>query len=353
MSKDLDFLQLFELYNNGDYTKIINNFDSKNYKAAEDPDVSKIYAAAFFQRGDFQMSYNVLLDIESCFTEDAEYYSIFGACCRRLGKFDESRIHLQTALKLDPQNASINNNFANLLIDLNEFDEAESILKKLLIDNPNFEDAEQNLVRLAACRSMSLKSNYSQTSLETPNEEKSWKFSDPLLLAFSDDEVHESLERFNVNVPETLIDKVNKLQAAVPELPQNAAVAEKISLACRAIQEKRFDFALKLCSQAKKSLPLSPAVYDCASDAYIGLSQFRQAEICLLHCLSLGSPSFKIFANLVSILCMKNDFSLAKFYLEKARVFDPTNVNLQALSSQIFSNDNESRHSFSFDTVGD
>lgn len=353
MAQELDFSQLFQLYNNGDYIKIIEAFDQKNYKAAEYPDISKVYAAAFFQSNDFQSSYNILLDIESCFSDDAEYFSILGACCRRLGKLDESRIHLKNALKLDPENKSINNNFANLLIDLNEFDEAESILKKLLSTNPDFNDAKQNLVRLSACRSISLKSKTTQISSQSLIKENSWNFADPLLLAFSEEEVHKSHERFKVNVPHELVDKVSHLQEAIPELPKNSAVAEKISLACRAIQEKRFEFALKLCTQAKSSLPLSPAIYDCASDAYIGLSQFRQAETCLLYCLSLGSPSFKIFANLVSILCMKNDFSLAKFYLEKARAYDPTNTNLHSLSSQILSQDTQTHDLFSFESVGD
>ena len=46
MPQDFDLLELFRLYNNGNYADIINTFDRTSYKAAEDPDISKLYAAA-------------------------------------------------------------------------------------------------------------------------------------------------------------------------------------------------------------------------------------------------------------------------------------------------------------------
>ena len=52
--------------------------------------------------------------------------------------------------------------------------------------------------------------------------------------------------------------------------------------------EQQFAFALQLCSQALRVLGAHAPVYDCASDAYLNLRKFHEAELCLLQAMALG-----------------------------------------------------------------
>lgn len=345
MTKSIDSSILLELFNKGDYLQIINSFDSNMYNPLDDPYLSQLYAAAFFQSGDYQTAFDLLCQVEACFDQNAEFLSMYGACLRRLGRFPESREMLKKALTIKPADASINNNFANLLIDTRDFDEAELILTKLLNDNPEYVDAKENLSRLNICKSTFLEETKFQSLSESSGKVSSWSLADPLLLAFSESEVLGSRQRHKLTLPISESSKqTQELQSLLPDPEASDVALDQLKLANQAIQNKQYEFALKLCSQAKISLPTSSIIYECASDAYIGLAQFVEAEIYLLHSLTLGSSSFKIYANLVSILCMKKDFLLAKFYLEKAKSADPSNSSLSILSAQI--KDNLSGFSF-------
>ena len=82
-------------------------------------------------------------------------------------------------------------------------------------------------------------------------------------------------------------------------------------------------------------MPASTSLFECMSDAYIGLQRFAEAEICILHSLQLGDKSFKLYLNLVSLLCIRGDFSLAQHYLELASTIDETSPLLEKYRLQI------------------
>ena len=336
----IEVAALIDLFQQAKYNDILAIYQNSSDALRNDPSSLKIVAAAFFQLGQTQQAYELLQSLESYFEEDHEYLSLYGACCRRLGKFSDAKKLLRIALSLSPDSLSIKNNYANLLIDLKEFPDAEKLLQEILSISPDFGDAVQNMLRLN-----SLKEMHSAPKSSTSE----WSFADPLLLAFSEEEVLRSNQLAkpkNSTVAKNPI--ASTLQNNLPEPSISEVSGDFVELAFQAVKEKRFDFALQLCTKAKLHLDSSPILYDCASDAYIGLKQFDKAELCLLHCLALGLSSFKIYANLVSVLCMKRDFSMAEFYLKKAELLDSTNSNLDILKNQISSQSQKSNIRFSF-----
>ena len=66
---------------------------------------------------------------------------MYGAVLRRSGRIKEAEKVFHNALGT-PKQSILKNNFTNLLIDIQAF-EAESTLKAVLKDNPNYEDAKK------------------------------------------------------------------------------------------------------------------------------------------------------------------------------------------------------------------
>ncbi len=318
--------KIFELYEQGCYQEVIRSIDLGKFSAIGDPALAHVLAASYFQLGLYSESLPLLKEVESCFLADPHYLSLYGACLRRCGELDDARFRLEQALSVQPDNAAIRNNFANLLIDLKDYDQAESILDQLLSDNPDYQDAQVNLHRLKQRKQI----QQLQSENDTTADSSRWCLADPLMLAFGEDEVERTRPK---QVKSAQVQ--SELKEKLPCLKQQQIGAEQLSLALEAVQEGRHTFALQLCSQVHQVMPTSPTLFECISDAYIALQRFGDAEICLLHSLQLGGKSFKLFANLTSLLCIRGDFTLAQHYLEQASLLDEVNPLLSSLRSQI------------------
>ncbi len=332
---------VFALYEKGLYKDVVQSVDMANFSALRDPRISRVLAASHFQLGQYAESLLLLSEIESCFSTDSDYLSLYGACLRRCGDLEGSRVQLELALKIKPEYEPIKNNYANLLIDLGEYRRAESILLHLLKINPNYSDAQVNLKRLRErqrIQQLQSKDNAIPASAKLI-------FDDPLMLAFDDDEVQRTRPK-----DDTSSKVQSDLKGKLPPLKQQKIASDQLKLALEAILEGRYNFALQLCSQAYRSIPVSAALYECVSDAYIALQRFTEAEACLLHALQLGSKSFKLYANLTSLLCIRADFALAQYYLEQASLLDENNPSLANLRLQIANSQDGTKHSmFRFD----
>ncbi len=306
---------------------VIDAIDYDHFSALENPVAAKILAASYFKIGDYVRSLSLLSQIESCFLDDVEYLSLYGACLRRHGDLDLARLQFERALMIDANQPNVQNNFANLLIDIGDLDEAEKILNNLLAVDSSYSDASTNLQRLLEKRQAK------NRSVAPSISGSSWSPADPLLLAFSNEEVQRT-------VPDKIRSKKQRKQKS--ELSNFLSTGkdyqianDKLKLAQQAVNDKRYDFALQLCSQVNSSFRNSSAVYECVSDAYIAKSLFNQAEICLLHAIQMGATSFKLFVNLVSLACMRGDFDLAQYYFECSSAIDPDHTALDHLRDQI------------------
>jgi Flp pilus assembly protein TadD len=317
---------VMKLYEEGLFQEVVHSIDLNELTASNDPIVAKFLAASYFQLGQYAEALPLLKEIESCFSSDSDYLSLYGACLRRCGDFEGARIQFELALQIKPNHAGVQNNYANLLIDLGELQQAESILVELLENDPSYSDAQVNLHRLRERQRIEKMKPAEPTALALSAS----NFGDPLMLAFGEDEVRRTRPKSNIS---TQIQ--SDLNGQLPSLKQQQVAADKLKLAMQAVLEGRYQFALQLCSQVHQSMPTSSVLFECLADAYIALQRFPEAEICLMHALQLGANSFKLNANLSSLLCIRRDFALAQHYLEQASSIDANNASLSRLRSQI------------------
>lgn len=326
---------LAHLFAQGSYSKVISLATSLGISPDNDPESSHILAAAYFLLGEIDSAYHLLKDLAPIFDNNPPFLSLYAATCRRLGDLSLSRQLFVKALAIDPHSKEVQNNYANLLIDMHSYDESRAILNKLLAKYPDYSDASSNLNRLDAL------TNQSSLSDVNSSEAVSTFDNDPLLLAFAKEEVDYSFKRY------ANIDRNTNLND-FPRSDSNKVSKEQFELIQKSIASNDTKLALKLCSQALLKSGVSPSIYESASDAMLASDSFALSETMLLHSILIGGPSFKSYVNLVSFSCMRKDFKLAKFYLKKAQEIDPSSQSIESLSLQIKNQEDTESSPFSF-----
>lgn len=314
-------MNLIHLFNQGKYSDIISVFDSRGFNLSSSPEDLQVLAAAYFRIGEFHKALQLLRTLESSLSNKPDYLSLYATTLRRLGFLDEALANFEKALALDSSNIQIKNNYSNLLIDLNKFHEAKIILDKILLENPDYQDALANRDRLVSLQSKQSISEQSTQKLD---------LGDPLLLAFEQDEVNYSDTRY--------FPKGRSTNAALEELPElgaNSVVDDYLEAARKALSENNYDLSFKLCSQAHSIKGPSVDIFDCVADIYFSQKNFVQAEIYTLHALALGCRSLKSFFNMASFASIKCDYALANYYLDMAEAVDRSAPQIKATRETI------------------
>lgn len=315
--------QLLLLFNNEQYRDLLNLVDSHNLSLDSDPLAAQVAAAGHFQLGNFSTAANILQPHQAALATDSSYLSLYGATCRRLGQFMKSKELLLNALKLEPKSSAIRNNYANVLIDLDELESAKSILEALLSENPSNGDASTNLERLRSRESVL----HITSGLDKGQELSNWFPSDPLMLAFADEEVRLA---GGVALKNSYSKSGVLLADNLPSVPTSTIDSDRIELATRSIHENNPEFALQLLSQASLGYGAKAVVYMNAADAYVKLESFNEAEICYLHTLQLGGPSIPAFMNLSTLASIRGDLTLSRYYLDCVSKLDSDNPDLES-----------------------
>lgn len=321
---------LLEKYQNGCFSDVISLAISNNITPANDPNSSNVVAACYFSLGQISECIEVLAELESSLVNDVNYLSLYGAALRRSGDLVSSEKKFIQALELSPDNPILQNNFANLLIDLKRFSEASTLLDGIVSKHPDYQDAVQNLKRSRSLHSFSPSTpndNQPHTVNSNPISvvDSNDNLLDPLLMAFTHEEVKSH-------------GRVKPLSGLkdVTENPDTRAIGlEKLQLAVKCASEGNFSYSLQLCSQAYIQLGCDASVYDCVSDAYLRANRFLESEITILHALSIAGPSTKFYINLVSLTSMRRDFVLAEYYLEKLTCLDHSHSSVPQLRQQL------------------
>ena len=126
---------------------------------------------------------------------------MYASTARRQGDLKKAHELFNTALKLDPESPLIRNNYANLLIDMQKYDDALAILESILQEHPDYKDAIFNRNRLNDL--MSTHNTVAAKNIEpssSPIVLTDIDLGDPLLLAFDQDEVNYSNQRYFPNI---------------------------------------------------------------------------------------------------------------------------------------------------------
>ena len=336
--------QLVRLFEAGHFHDVLKRAKSLNLRLSQEPTAAPIVAGALFQLGEFAKAAELLKQHQAAFDADASFLSLYGATCRRLGQLTTAKDLFSRALSIDPKSPQIRNNFANLLIDLNELVDARKILEDLLAEDPDYSDARANINRLEF-RERQIST--SQVLTETLSSARSWMPEDPLMLAFAEDEVRQAGA---VTITKPAQNTADTLARKLPN-PDKAAVAgDQLNLAAQAVQENNPSFALKLVSQASLGLGAQAAVYVNAADAYIRLQRFHEAEICLLHAIQLGGPALPHYINLITLASMRGDFALSRHYIDAAAAIDPNHPQLAQVSDQVKNQEASKSSPYGFDS---
>ena len=318
--------QLSELFQLGRYHDLVAVARGQAVTPESDPMAAQLLAASLFRIGEFAAAAPLLEGLEPAFGLNPDFLSLFGANNRRLGKLDQAEELFKRALQLNPTSAPIRNNYANLLIDLARYQEAREILTALLQENSDYNDAKVNLNRLEFEDSRQTTSPASATE-----NVEGWSLADPLLLAFSEEEVrHSGLRKSSAVDPAAA-----KLVDSLPKPEERSVALEQLEQATDAVSQKQFTLALQLCSQVHRVLGAYAPLYDCVSDIYLNLRRFHESEICLMQALNLDGPSPKRCLNLVSFASMRGDFTLAQYHLQQAASLDPSHPQLASIRSSL------------------
>ena len=317
--------RLAELFAAGRFHDLIAAAQAAEVTPQSDPPAAQLLAGALFSVGQFADAAPLLDQLEPAFGLNAEFLSLFGANCRRLGQLQRAEELFSRALAISPDSIHIRNNQANLFIDLGRFDEAREILTRLLAEAPDYGDARANLNRLSFQSKQ--ENSGDPVAGESAEPIQGWSLADPLLLAFSEEEIAESGLRKKAK-PDAA---AASLLESLPDADSRALALEQLEQANQAVEEQQFAFALQLCSQVIRVLGAHAPVYDCASDAYLNLRRFHEAELCLLQAMALDAPTPKRCLNLVSFASLRGDIALAQHHLRQAAALDPSHPQLEKI----------------------
>lgn len=317
-------IDLSSLLESRQYNKIVEEYSGIKDNASADPEQALILAIAYFKLEKHEDAFRILRSIGREMVNRCEFHSLMGATCRRLGLVKQAKTHFEHGCRLEPNNYDILNNYANLLIDEEEFVEAESTLKKIIENCPNHPDARSNLERLYLLR-----------ATHQPKAQCHWEAVDPLAAAFDQQYIssglktsvqHRDPSKENTHIKEDLLPKASSEDVALDQMRIVPAL----------IGTGQYESALQLISSAQKLFKLiSPEVYLNAADALVRLNRFKQAEIFTLHAMVAGGRNFGAYSNLINFALMRGDCKLAAYYFKQAAEHYPTEERLESLREQI------------------
>lgn len=328
---------LAELFQQQRYQAILEQVQRQEITPAADPRAANIVAAALFQLGRYPDCLLWCEGVAPSLQGDPSFTSMYGAVLRRLGRLDEAERVFRQTLADHPANPFLRNNFANLLIDRQAFEEAEALLQALLRENPNYEDARANLNRLQFQRGLAASAPASAAA-PAAEAEAAAAFVDPLLAAFTDDEVARAggiaASRAAAQQPSTPAAPASALQG-LPGRALDRELQETLALARQTIDVDPQQ-AIADCRLLHQQLGVQAPIYEVAGEAYIRLQLFADAELALLTALGLGSVDAAVLLNLANLAAMRGDQRLALHWLERLAERQPDHPQLDAVRRTLF-----------------
>lgn len=331
--------ELATLFEQRNFQSIIDLARRDEITPATNPHAANVVAAALFQTERYSDCLLWCEALAPSLGDNASFVSMHGAVLRRVGRLDQAEQTFRAALKTHSKNPFLRNNFANLLIDLQQFDEAESLLNALLIENPNYDDAKVNLNRLQFQRGLKETPPCADGSATTEQDSTHEHLIDPLAAAFSDEEVALA---GGIAARQASKERENSYEQGLnsetlPSRDLELELQETISLARQTV-ETNPQQVISDCALLHSKLGVQAPIYEVAAEAYIRLQLFGDAETCLLIAHSLGSKDASISLNLANLASMRGDQRLALQWLEQLARHQPDHPQLDAVRKTLFPN---------------
>jgi tetratricopeptide (TPR) repeat protein len=335
--------ELANLFEQRKYQGVLDRTKADEITPASDPQAANIVAASLFQLGRFPECLLWCEGLQPALEGDPSFSSMYGAVLRRIGRLDEAETVFRQSLKQHADNIFLQNNFANLLIDKQNFEEAEKILKNILTLNPSYEDARVNLNRLEFQKNLANSSPKTSQDISNSNqiigisEEVNNAFIDPLEAAFTDEEV-KLAGGLDLGANRQQSDKLPGINLSkLPDRDQQKELQEAMSLARKTIESDPQQ-TIKDCTLLHNKLGVQAPIYEVAAEAYIRLQLFSDAETCLLTAHSLGSLDASVLLNLANLAAMRGDQRLSLHWLELLAQRQPDHPQLDPVRRNLFPN---------------
>lgn len=331
----------------GEFTEICKLAIYESITPQVNPTESLIVAGAFFQLNKYQECTEWCEHLYPVMASKPEFLSMYGAALRRIGRQnDAQKIFLEGIQGLNSSKELLNN-YANLLIDMERFSEARQILSNLVGENPTYNDARENLNRLNYIESSLIRENNNQSNKSTnqsASKEEVVNFADPLLDAFTQQEVELSVKNKKFK---SFTNSEKEFISKLPQIDTSKTLNELIILA-RELVMKTPDQCLSICEHLYRELPMQEIVYEIAGQAYVNLKRFNDAERCWLIALAMGSADITILLNLANVAHLRGDILLSSYWLEQVARKEPNHPKLEeikkALGSKVI--DKKEMHPF-------
>ena len=110
---------------------------------------------------------------------------------------------------------------------------------------------------------------------------------------------------------------------------------ELIMLATKQIGEKQYRGACEILEKVRRRRGINSTSYKLASDAYIGIENFKEAEIMALTAFINGEKTVANCVNLASLAAMRKDQLMARFWLPATRI-DKSDENINKCKELLF-----------------
>lgn len=349
---------LIELHRRGDHAGVLRLARSIDVQPTADPQSALVVAGSLFQLGRYRDALQICMVIQPVVQNELSFLNLFALCLRRLDQVAKAEQVFRLGLEQHPASPALTSNYANLLLDQERLDEAETLLQQALAAAPAAAELRGPLARVQQLRvQRSLPSSITfPQDLESPHRALQLPLSpeeapvpdasvvvatphrvppklvpslDPLLLAFSDEEVRlDQHNRRHLRQAKALGGKsafkgsVEPVAApALPELPEppTADVVEELHLAAReALLEKQPEAALALADLLRTlDTSMQVEVYRVCAEAYLAISNTAAAEVCLHAIAEHGQLRDEDHLNLAFLSLRRHDLGCAEQHLNR------------------------------------
>ena len=117
-------------------------------KDSDNVDILNKLGFVLAKEGEYDEAISVYLDSLEKNAEDDMVHNAIASAYRSVNDFEASRKHYEEAIRIDDTYAITYFNFANLLVDLEELEEARAMYKKAIALDPEFTQAKFELEKL-------------------------------------------------------------------------------------------------------------------------------------------------------------------------------------------------------------
>ena len=312
-----------------DKTQLILSYENHDNPTSLPPQHLLAVAQAYYQISSFKSAAEICSTLSSTYFSDPQFISFYGSSLRLAGDTAASVKIFTEYIENHEPTKEVLNNFSNALVDTGEIKQAISILNKLVLQYPDYNDARINLARFNRSPNDSPEPILSETSNSLTS------LPDPLLAAFSTAEI--SLYKSKIKDSNLSSFSFNSSEMVSPN--PNDAINETLQLT-RDLAQSKPQIALKYLNEVhSKSEHFQSEHYVIAGTAYIALRLFADAEVSFLTALSNGISNLDIYLNLANLAAMRGDNILSRHWLSVAETNFPDHELVKRVRETLNSND--------------